>query len=100
MKLFILLASRQKDLSSGKASLQLHDAQINAIRYMYMGRERVDIRKTSFQSGRSPKVVAHFSATNFSSYTIRLLQLHDKIQIKWKYAWIHYDIAIRRYLMI
>ena len=36
----------------------------------------------TYQSGRSPKVVALFSATNFSSYIIELLQLHDKIQIK------------------
>ena len=34
------------------------------------------------QSGRSLKVVAPFSATNFSSYIIELLQLHDAIQIK------------------
>ena len=33
-------------------------------------------------TGRSPKVVALFSATNFSSYIIELLQLHDTIQIK------------------
>ena len=52
------------------------------------------------QSGRSPKVVARFSATNFSSYIIKLLQLHDKIQIEWNYAWIHYNIAIRRHLML
>ena len=52
------------------------------------------------QSGRSPKVVALFSATNFSSYIVELLQLHDKIQIKWSYAWIHDNIAIRRHLMI
>ena len=38
------------------------------------------------QSGRSPKVVALFSATNFSSYIIELFQLHDTIQIKWNYA--------------
>ena len=37
------------------------------------------------QSGRSPKVVALFSATNFSSYTVELLQLHDTIQIKWNF---------------
>ena len=36
-----------------------------------------------YKSGRSPKVVALFSATNFSSYIIELFQLHDKIQIKW-----------------
>ena len=53
-----------------------------------------------YQSGRSPKVVALFSATNFSSYIIKLLQLHDKIQIKWNYAWIHYNIAIRRHLTV
>ena len=52
------------------------------------------------QSGRSPKVVALFFATNFSSYIIELLQLHDKIQIKCNYAWIHDNIAIRRHLMI
>ena len=52
------------------------------------------------QSGRSPKVVALFSATNFSSYIIELFQLHDTIQIKWNYAWIHYNIAIRSHLMI
>ena len=33
------------------------------------------------QSGRSPEVVALFSATNFSSNIIELLQLHDIIQI-------------------
>ena len=37
---------------------------------------------TTYQSGRSPKVVALFSATNFSSYIIELLQLHDTIQIE------------------
>ena len=52
-----------------------------------------------YQSGRSPKVVALFS-TNFSSYIIELLQLHDTIQIEWNYAWIHYTIAIRNHLMI
>ena len=52
------------------------------------------------QSGRSPKVVTLFSATNFSSKIIELLQLHDTIQIKWNYAQIHYNIAIRSYLMI
>ena len=52
------------------------------------------------QSGRSPKVVALFSATNFSSYIIELLQLHYTIQIEWNYAWIHYNIAIRSHLMI
>ena len=34
------------------------------------------------QLGRSPKVVALFSATKFSSYIIELLQLHDTIQIE------------------
>ena len=34
------------------------------------------------QLGKSPKVVAHFSATNLSSYIIELLQLHDTIQIR------------------
>ena len=52
------------------------------------------------QSGRSPKVVALLSAINFSSYIMKLLQLQDKIQIKWNYAWIHYNIDIRRHLMI
>ena len=52
------------------------------------------------QLGRSPKVVARLSATNFSSYIIELLQLHDTIQIKWNYALIHYNIAIRSHLMI
>ena len=52
------------------------------------------------QSGRSPKVVKHFSTTNYSSYIIELLQLHDTIQIKWHYTWIHYNIAIRNHLMI
>ena len=52
------------------------------------------------QSGRSPKVVALFSATNFSSFIIELLQLHDTIQIKCNYAWIHYNITIRNHLMI
>ena len=43
------------------------------------------------QSDRSAKVIAPFSATNFNSYIIELLQLHDTIQIKWNYAWIHYN---------
>ena len=38
------------------------------------------------QLGRSPKVVALFSATNFSSYIIELLQLHGRIQIKLNYG--------------
>ena len=51
-------------------------------------------------SGRSPKVIALVSATNFSGYIIELLQLHDTIQIRWNYAWIHYNIAIRNHLML
>ena len=51
-------------------------------------------------AGRSPKVIALFSATNCSSYIIELLQLHDTIPIKWKYAWIHYNLAIRSHLVI
>ena len=43
-------------------------------------RRRIFIQHTK-QSGRSPKVVALFSATNFSNITIELLQLHDTIQI-------------------
>ena len=54
----------------------------------------------TYQSGRSPKVVALISATNFSSYIIELLQLHDTIQIKWNYAWVHNNTAIRSHLMI
>ena len=54
----------------------------------------------SLQSGRSPKVVTLFSATNFISYIIELLQLHDTIQSECNYAWIHYNIAIRSHLMI
>ena len=52
------------------------------------------------QSGRSPKVVALFSATNFGSYIIELLDLRDTIQIKWYFARIHYNVAIRSHLMI
>ena len=52
------------------------------------------------QSGRSPKVVALFSATNFSNYILELLQLRDAIKTEWNYAWIHYNIAIRSHLMI
>ena len=40
------------------------------------------------------------SATNYGSYIIELLQLHDNIQIIWNYAWMHYRIAIRSNLMI
>ena len=56
--------------------------------------------KYHVQSGRSPKVVALFSATNFNSYIIELLQLQDAIQIQWNYAWIHNNIAKRSHLMI
>ena len=38
------------------------------------------------QSGRSPEVVALFSATNFSRNITELFQLYDTIQIKWNYA--------------
>ena len=41
-----------------------------------------------------------FSATNFSSYIIELLQLQDAIQIQWSYAWIHNIAAKRSHLMI
>ena len=44
------------------------------------------VSRNSQQSGRSPKVVALFSATNFTSNIWELLQLHDIIQIKWNYA--------------
>ena len=52
----------------------------------------------TYQSGRSLKVATLFRATNFSSYVIELLQLHATIKIKWNYAWIHYDKAIRSHL--
>ena len=61
---------------------------------------RVLVCSWGYQSGRSPKVVALFSATNFSSYIIELLQLRDTIQIKWNYAWILFNIATRSHLMI
>ena len=54
----------------------------------------------SYQSGRLPKVVALFSATNFSSYVIEFLKLHDTIQKKWKNAWIHYNIGITSHSML
>ena len=38
------------------------------------------------QSGRSPNVVALFTATNLCSYIIELLQLHDTFKIKFNYA--------------
>ena len=38
------------------------------------------------QSGRTPEVVALFSAASFSSNIIELLQLHDTIKITWNYA--------------
>ena len=44
----------------------------------------------SIQSGRSPKVVAVFSATNISSNIVWLLQLHDTIQMKSNYTWINF----------
>ena len=53
-----------------------------------------------YQSGRSPKVVALFSATNYSSHIIKFLQLHNVIQIKWNYTRIHYNTAKRSLLMI
>ena len=48
--------------------------------------EQNDRTQRHYLSGRSPKVVALFSATNFSSNIIELIQLHDTIQIKWNYA--------------
>ena len=61
---------------------------------MYLEQRRLLQLHLSDQLGRSPKEVALFSATNFSSYIIELLQLHDD------HAWIHYNIAIRIHLMI
>ena len=43
---------------------------------------RISMKFVTKQSGRSPKVVALFSATNFSSNIIELFQLNDIIQIK------------------
>ena len=48
-------------------------------------KDNADLSSTH-HSGRSPKVVALFTATNFSSNIIELLQLHDTIEIKWNYA--------------
>ena len=48
-----------------------------------VGDFNINLLQINEQSGRSPKVVALFSATNFS-YVIELLQLHDTIQIKMK----------------
>ena len=53
-----------------------------------------------YKSGRSPKVVSLFSATNFSKYILELLQLHDTIKIEWNHAWIRINIAVRSHLMI
>ena len=61
---------------------------------------KISLKFVHKQSSRSPKVVSLFSATNFSSYIIEFLRVHDTIEIKWNYAWIHYDIAIRSHLMI
>ena len=58
---------------------------------------RVLVFSWGYQSGRSPKVVALFSATNFSSY---IIELRDTIQSKWNYAWILHNIATRSHLMI
>ena len=46
------------------------------------------------------KQLSFFSATNFSSFIIELCQLHDKIQIKWNYEWINYNIAIGSHSII
>ena len=60
----------------------------------------ITVNLDTYQSGRSPKVVALFSASNFSNNIIEWRQLYDTIQIKWNYVYIHYNIAIRSYLMI
>ena len=74
---------------------------VNEENMLHLEDEKVSmISKYNDQSGRSPKVVALFSATNFSSYIIELLQLHDTIQIIWNYAWNHYNVTIRSHLMI
>ena len=55
------------------------------------------------QSGRSPKVVALFSATNISSNITWFLQRHDIIKMKSNHTWINYshnNIAIRNHIMI
>ena len=74
--------------------------KIHAFVWIGIDRFCLYLSRLFHQSGRSPKVVALFSATNFSSYIIELLQLHDTIQIKCNYAWIHNNIAIRSHLMI
>ena len=76
----------------------------NTVRHLIMGQitntQNLVAIKEVRHAGQSPKVVALFSATNFSSYIIGLLQLHDTIQIKYNHAWIHYNIAIKSHLMI
>ena len=56
----------------------------------------------TYQSGRSPKVVAQ-TATNISDNIIWFLQLHDTIKTKWNHTGINYNhnnIAIRSHIMI
>ena len=56
--------------------------KLNNFQWNNTWNSKVFILENAFeQSGGSPKVVALFSATNFSSYIIELLQLHDTIQI-------------------
>ena len=67
---------------------------------VYISPEDYELWHPHNQSGSSTEVVTLFSATNFISYIIELLQLHHTIQIEWYYAWISYKIAIRSHLLI
>ena len=67
-------------------TVHLYDWTSNNWTLLWFVDAAIDNDDDNYQSGRSPKEVALFSATNLSSYIIELLQLHDIIQIKWNYT--------------
>ena len=96
-------AHRNPDRISNKnMQVNCHQGQIDVCGRCNLHHEQpwIASKESPNQSGRSPRVVSLFSATNFSSYIIELLQLHDTIQIQWNYAWTQYTIANWSHLMI
>ena len=72
------LLALQNNVVSSANKIETSAQDPEAISFMY-SKNNNGPKIEPNQSRRSPKVVALFSATNFSSYIIKLLQLHDKI---------------------
>ena len=79
-------AISQTTFSNAFPWTKIFEFRLKFRRNLFLGVQISDIPALVQQSGRSPKVVALFSATNLSSNIMKLVQLLDTIQIKLNYA--------------